>query len=185
MHTDVAQVLYDEQQIAQRVAQLGEQITRDYASRLQHGESLVVMCTLRGAAIFTADLIRNIGLPVETEYISASSYGNTAESSGVVDVEEALPCDIGGRHVLVVEDMIDSGLTLQVLLDCLRAQSPASLEAAVMLKKVREDGEGSGVTAEYIGFECPDEFLVGYGLDYAQHYRNLPYIGVLKPSVYK
>lgn len=187
MHQDVAQVLYDERQIAQRVAQLGAQIRNDYSGRVSAGESesLLAICILRGAAVFMADLIRNIDLPVQTEYVSASSYGNAAESSGVVDIKETLSFDIAGRHVLVVEDMVDSGITLNALLEYLRGFAPASLEVAAMLKKERADGQGANFEAKYTGFECPDEFIVGYGLDFAQRYRNLPYIAVLKQEIYK
>lgn len=185
MHPDIAQVLYTESQIAQCIANMGAQITTDYAQRVSPENSLIAICTLRGAALFMADLIRKIDLPLQTEYIFAASYGNAAKSSGLVDVQETFSCDLEGRHVIVVEDMLDSGLTLQVLLDGVAAHNPASLETAVFMKKLRKDGANSAMNAKYVGFECPDEFMVGYGLDYAQCYRNLPYVGVLKSEIYE
>lgn len=185
MHDDIAQVIFTREQIAARVAEMGAEITRDYASKLAAGESLLMLCILRGAAVFMADLIREIDLPVETDYMTVSSYGNQAESSGTVRVETDLKSNIEGRHVIVVEDMIDSGLTLKFLLENLQERNPASLAVAAMLKKLREDGKGASVNGDYVGFECPDDFIVGYGLDYAQQYRNLSYVGALKRDVYK
>ena len=137
---------------------------------------------LRGAAIFMADLARKIDLPVEMDYMAISSYGNGAKSSGVVRILKDLSSQIEGRHVIVAEDILDSGLTLTYLLKNLASRRPASLEVATLLRK-RTRAQAK-IDCAYVGFECPDEFIVGYGLDFAERYRNLPYIGILKPEVY-
>ena len=156
---------------------MGEQITKDY-----EGESIVVISVLRGAAIFMADLVREIGLQVEMDYMAISSYGNGAKSSGVVRILKDLTCSIEGRHVLIAEDILDSGLTLRYLCKNLSSRNPASLEVATLLRK--DTPNQADIRCKYIGFECPDEFIVGYGLDYAERYRNMPYIGVLRSDIY-
>lgn len=178
MHEDVARVLFSKEDIAARVADIGAQVTADYA-----GADLVVVSVLRGAAIFMADLVRAIDLPLEMDFMAVSSYGSAAKTSGVVRVIKDLSADIEGKHVLVAEDILDSGLTLAYLLEALQSRKPASVEVAALLRKV--GAQRADVTCKYVGFDCPDEFIVGYGLDYAQNYRNLPYIGVLKRSVYE
>ena len=180
MHNDIAEVLFTEDEIAKRVGEIGRAITHDYASSANEG--IVLVSVLRGAAIFMADLARRIELPVEMDYMAISSYGNGAKSSGVVRILKDLTSEIEGRHVIVAEDILDSGLTLKYLLKNLSSRHPASLQVATFLRK-KTDAQAK-IDCKYIGFECPDEFIVGYGLDFAERYRNLPYIGVLKPEIY-
>ncbi len=181
MHEDIAKVLFTEQEIADRVREIGREITKDYENTRDSG-GITIVSVLRGAAIFMADLVRQIDLPVEMDYMAISSYGNGAKSSGVVRILKDLSSQIEGKHVIVAEDILDSGLTLTYLLKNLRSRKPASLAVATLLrKKTLAQAE---VDCRYVGFECPDEFIVGYGLDYAERYRNLPYIGILKPEIY-
>uniref|UniRef100_UPI0036F25DB3 hypoxanthine phosphoribosyltransferase n=1 Tax=Xiamenia xianingshaonis TaxID=2682776 RepID=UPI0036F25DB3 len=154
---------------------LGDAITRDYADKADDG--IVLVTVLRGGAIFMADLARAIRLPVEIDFMAVSSYGSGMKSSGVVRILKDLSSSIEGKHVIVVEDIIDSGLTLSYLLKNLSARNPASIEVAALLRKKTESQ--SDVRSIYTGFECPNEFIVGYGLDYQERYRNLPYIAVL------
>lgn len=176
MSNDIERVLYTEDQIKQRVRELGEQISRDYA-----GKNPLMVCILRGASIFMADLVRSVDLPVEIDFMAVSSYGKAAKSSGIVRIVKDLESPLHGRDVIIVEDVLDSGLTLKYLTANLGSRQPASLEIATLLLKNPEPA----VTPRYVGFECPNEFVVGYGLDFAERYRNLPYIGVLKPAVYQ
>ncbi len=181
MHEDISQVLYTEEDLARRVAEIGQEITNDYKEAADK-EGIVLITVLRGAAIFMADLARQIKLPLEMDYMALSSYGNGAKSSGIVRILKDLTCEIAGRDVIITEDILDSGLTLKYLIKNLKSRGPASVEVATLLrKKVKEQAK---VDCRYIGFECPDEFIVGYGLDYAERYRNLPYIGILKPERY-
>lgn len=180
VHNDIAEVLFAEDVLAQRVEEIGAAITRDYADV---EEGIVLISVLRGAAIFMADLARKIELPVEMDYMAVSSYGSGAKSSGVVRILKDLSSQIEGRHVVVAEDILDSGLTLTYLLKNLASRRPASLEVATLLRK--KTLAQAKIDCKYIGFECPDLFIVGYGLDYAERYRNLPYIGVLKPEIYQ
>lgn len=180
MHNDIAEILFTEDEIARRVSEIGDQVTRDYAEFADEG--IVLVSVLRGAAIFMADLARRIELPVEMDYMAISSYGNGAKSSGVVRILKDLTSEIEGRHVIVAEDILDSGLTLKYLLKNLASRHPASLEVATLLRK--KTLAQAKIDCKYIGFECSDQFIVGYGLDYAERYRNLPYIGVLKPEIY-
>ncbi len=182
VHNDVSEVLFSEQDIARRVREIGQAITRDYAQKAA-GEGLVVVSILRGGAMFACDLVRQIDLPVEIDFMAVSSYGNGAKSSGVVRILKDLSSDIQGRHVIVAEDIIDSGLTLKYLVKNLLSREPASLTVAALLRK--DTPAQADLDCEYVGFTCPDEFIVGYGLDYAERYRNLPYIGVLKPEIYQ
>ena len=181
MHDDIAEVLFTEQEIADRVREMGGAITRDYADAARDG-GIVLVSVLRGAAIFMADLARKIELPLEMDYMAISSYGNGAKSSGVVRILKDLSSEIEGRHVIVAEDILDSGLTLKYLLKNLSSCNPASLEVATLLRK--QTLAQAKIDCRYVGFECPDEFIVGYGLDFAERYRNLPYIGILKPELY-
>lgn len=181
MHDDIAEVLFTEQEIADRVREMGGAITRDYADAARDG-GIVLVPVLRGAAIFMADLARKIELPLEMDYMAISSYGNGAKSSGVVRILKDLSSEIEGRHVIVAEDILDSGLTLKYLLKNLSSRNPASLEVATLLRK--QTLAQAKIDCRYVGFECPDEFIVGYGLDFAERYRNLPYIGILKPELY-
>ncbi len=180
MHDDIKEVLYTQEELVRRVGEIGAAITRDYADAVDEG--IVLVSILRGAAIFMADLARAIQLPVEMDYMAISSYGNGAKSSGVVRILKDLSSEIEGRHVIVAEDILDSGLTLKYLLKNLASRKPASLAVATLLRKDTE--VQADIDCRYVGFECPDEFIVGYGLDYAERYRNLPYIGILKPELY-
>ncbi len=178
LHKDVDRVLFTQEDLAKRVTEMGQQITKDHP-----GESLLVISVLRGAAIFMADLVRHIDLPLEMDYMAISSYGNGAKSSGVVRILKDLTSSVEGRHVLIAEDILDSGLTLKYLIKNLSSRNPASIEVATLLRK--KTLQQAKIDCRYVGFECPDEFIVGYGLDYAERYRNLPYIGVLKPDLYE
>ena len=180
VHEDIQEVFLTEGEIARRVGEIGADITRDYADAVKEG--IVLVSVLRGAAIFMADLARAIELPVEMDYMAISSYGNGAKSSGVVRILKDLTSEIEGKHVIVAEDILDSGLTLKFLLKNLSSRKPASLAVATFLKK--KTPAQADIDCRYVGFECPDEFIVGYGLDYAERYRNLPYVGILKPEIY-
>ena len=178
MHPDVETVLFSEEDIAAMVKRMGEEISRDYA-----GRDLVLIAVLRGAVVFMGDLMRAIDCPVAIDFMAVSSYGDGAKSSGIVRIIKDLDIDIKGRDVLIVEDILDSGLTLKYLMKNLASRKPASLEVAAFLWKDVE-GKQAAVNPKYVGTHCPDAFVVGYGLDYAERYRNLPYVGVLKPEVY-
>lgn len=180
MHKDIAKILFTEEDIVRRVSELGAAITQDYADRAQEG--IILISVLRGAAIFMADLARKIELPVEMDYMATSSYGNGAKSSGVVRIIKDLSSKIEGRHVIVAEDILDSGLTLKYLMNNLSLRRPASCEVVTFLRK--QVAAQEKIDCKYVGFECPDKFIVGYGLDFAQRYRNLPYVGILKPEIY-
>src|SRR5262249_37388714 len=147
------------------------------------GKDLLLVGVLKGAAMFLVDLARNIGLPLEMDFMAVSSYGSSTQSSGIVRILKDLDASIDGKHVLVVEDIVDSGMTLRYLLEMLGGRKPASLRVCALLDKGK--AAGSGIEVAYMGFTIPDRFVVGYGLDYAQKYRNLPYIGVLRSSVYE
>lgn len=177
IHQDVERILFTEEDLKKRIQEMGAQITADH-----QGESLLVISVLRGAAIFMADLVREIELPLEMDYMAISSYGNGAKSSGVVRILKDLTSSVENRHVLIAEDILDSGLTLSYLMKNLSSRNPKSIEVATLLRK--KTLQQADIDCRYIGFECPDEFIVGYGLDYAERYRNLPYIGVLKPEIY-
>lgn len=177
LEQDMEQILFTQEQLSARVRELAEQINKDYA-----GKRPLVVGILRGAFIFMADLVRQITLPIRLDFISASSYGAGTVSSGLVDIKLDLTEDITGQDVLLVEDVLDSGNTLSKLVEELKGRSPASLKLCVMLDK--PDRRVRPITADYVGFTIPDAFVVGCGLDFDQNYRQLPYIGVLKPSVY-
>ena len=183
MHPDIKEVLYDEEQIKQRVAEIGAALTSEYADRVAAGEKIVLVSVLRGAAIFMADLARAVKLPLEMDYMAVSSYGSGTKSSGVVRILKDLTATVEGKHVIVAEDILDSGLTLEFLIENLKTRNAASIEVVTLLRK---DVPGQAdIHCLHEGFECPNEFIVGYGLDYAERYRNLPYIGILKPEVYE
>jgi len=170
---EVLEILFDEQQIRARVADLAREITREYA-----GRRLVLVSILRGSVFFATDLARQIELPLSMDFLSISSYGE--DSEGVVRITKDLEENIAGKDVLVIEDIIDTGFTLKYLLRTLASRNPKSLEVCALLdRRARRIIE---IELKYIGFEIPDKFVVGYGLDYRQRYRNLPYIGVLKPD---
>jgi hypoxanthine phosphoribosyltransferase len=176
-HPDIKEIILAEEELKARVAQMGAQISQDYA-----GETVLLVAVLRGAALFIADLAREITTPVELDFMAVSSYGSSTKSSGVVRILKDLDEMIEGRNVLVVEDILDTGLTLKYLLKNLASRKPKTLEVVTLLNK--EGKQRVPISCKYTGFVIPDEFVVGYGLDYAEKYRNLPYIGILKPSVY-
>ena len=177
MNEDIEEILISEERIRFKVQELGAQITRDYQDK-----NLLLLGTLKGAVPFIADLARAIHLPLELDYMAVASYGNSTHSSGIVRIIKDLEGPIDHKHILVVEDIIDSGLTLHYLVDLLKRRNPLSLRLCSLLDKQRE--RIRDVEVDYLGFNIPDKFVVGYGLDYAQRYRNLPYIGILKPEVY-
>ena len=178
MHEDIEEVLLTSEVIQAKVAELGQRIAADY-----RGRNLLLLGTLKGAVPFIGDLARAIDLPLEIDYMAVSSYGNATESSGVVRILKDLEGPVQHKNVLIVEDIVDSGQTLHYLMDVLRQRRPLSLRVCALLDKGRE--RVKSVKLDYTGFAIPDRFVVGYGLDYAQLYRNLPYIGILKPSVYE
>jgi hypoxanthine phosphoribosyltransferase len=177
MDDDVERVLVSAETLRQRVAELGAQITTDYRDR-----ELLLVGVLKGAVLFMVDLARQIRLPLEIDFMAVSSYGASTVSSGVVRILKDLDESVTGKHLLIVEDIIDSGLTLQYILRNLETRRPASVRVCGLLFKERE--RPVEVRCDYIGFRIPDRFVVGYGLDYAERYRNLPYIGVLRPEIY-
>ena len=180
MHTydaDIDEVLLSEERIASRIQDLADEVSADYADR-----EPVLVGVLKGAAILMADFARALSRPVTMEYMAISSYGSATSSSGIVRILKDLDRDISGRHVLVIEDIVDSGLTLSWLLRNLQARSPASLEVMALLRK--PDAVKIEVPVRYLGFDIPNEFVVGFGLDYAERYRDLPYIARLRPEVY-
>ncbi len=179
IHADIDHVILTEERIAERISELGDAIRKDYRDAKR---PLLLVAVLRGAALFVADLARAIESKVELDFMAVSSYGSTTKSSGVVRILKDLDEDIEGRDVLVVEDILDTGLTLKYLLRNLASRKPNSLEVVTLLSK--EGKQQVPIECKYIGFSVPDEFVVGYGLDYAERYRNLPYIGVLKPEIY-
>ena len=169
---EIAEVLIEEPALQGRIAELGEEISGDYA-----GKDLLLVGVLKGAVFFMADLMRSIDVHCEVDFMAISSYGASTDSSGVVRILKDLDTAIDGRHVLVVEDIIDSGLTLSYLMRNLKARNPATLEVCALLTK--PERREIDVPVRYIGFEIPNRFVVGYGLDFAERYRNLPYVGVL------
>ncbi len=177
LDTDIQRVFFNEEEIAKRIAEMGAEISRDYA-----GKEPVLVSVLRGSYIFMADLTRQINLGCTVDFMAVSSYGAGTSSSGQVKIIKDLSDEIEGRDVIVVEDILDSGNTLSYLLELLKARKPASMKLCTLLDKPSR--RVKDVHVDYVGFSIPDEFVVGYGLDYAEKYRNLPYIGILKPSVY-
>ena len=178
LHPDVGRLVAGRETIEARVAELGAEISADYGE-----EPVLLVAVLRGAALFVADLARAMTSPVEIDFMAVSSYGSSTKSSGVVRILKDLDEDIEGRHVLVVEDVLDTGLTLKYLLKNLATRNPASLEVVTLLSKTGK--QRVPIDCRYVGMEIPDEFVVGYGLDYEERYRNLPYVGVLKPGIYR
>jgi hypoxanthine phosphoribosyltransferase len=174
---DIEKVLISEEEIQAKLVEMGAAITRDYADR-----SLLLVGVLKGAFVVMADLARNIRLPLQFDFMAVSSYGAATKTSGVVRILKDLDHDLKDRDVLVVEDIVDSGLTLKYLLKNLAGRKPATLEVAALLRK--EGIQQVELDVRYIGFDIPNEFVIGYGLDYAERYRDLPYIATLKPEVY-
>jgi hypoxanthine phosphoribosyltransferase len=179
---DIKSVLLTTEQIQTRVAELGEQICDDYRD-LAGDQDLLLITVLKGAVLFVTDLARAIALPTQFEFMAVSSYGTSTSSSGVVRILKDLDRDIHGRDVLIVEDVVDSGLTLSWLLRNLTARHPRSLRVCTLLRK--PDAVGAHVDITYVGFDIPNDFVVGYGLDYDERYRDLSYIGTLDPRVYE
>lgn len=175
---DVEQILIGEEELAERIRQLGQQITEDY-----EGKDLIVVGILKGASLFMSDLIRKIEGKISIDFMVVSSYGNASETSGVVRIIKDLDMDMTDKHILLVEDIIDTGLTLAYLKEYLCNRKAASVRICTLLDKPCR--RSKPVDVEYIGFEVPDEFIIGYGIDYAEKYRNLPYIASLKRSVYE
>lgn len=178
LEQDIERVLFTEQELKDRVAEIAAQIDRDYA-----GKEPMLISVLRGSFIFMADLVRSISLPCTVDFMAVSSYGSGTTSSGQVKITKDLSESIEGRDIIVVEDILDSGNTLSYLFQLLQARHPASVRLCTLLDKPSR--RTKAVTADYTGFTVDDLFVVGYGLDYAEKYRNLPYIGILKPAVYE
>ena len=175
---DIDRVLITSEQIQDKLRDMGERITADYA-----GRQLLLVGVLKGAFVVMADLARNIRLPLEFDFMAVASYGTATKTSGVVRILKDLDHELEGRDVLLVEDIVDSGLTLNYLLKNLHARRPRSLEVAALLQK--KDIQQVPIELRYLGFDIPNEFVVGYGLDFAERYRNLPYIATLKPEAYQ
>jgi len=177
MNNGIKSVLIAEDVLQAKVAELGAKITKDYK-----GKDLLLVCVLKGAAIFVSDLMRHIDLPLDIDFMAISSYGSNTKSTGVVRILKDLNASIEGRHVLIVEDIIDSGLTLSYMVENLKSRGPKSVEVCTILDK--PDRRTIPLDIKYTGFQVPDEFVVGYGLDYAEKYRNLPYIAILMEEIY-
>ena len=177
LEKDIQEVLFSEEQLKNRVREIAQQITADY-----QGKEIMLISVLRGSFVFMADLCRAIDLPCTVDFMAVSSYGKGTKSSGQVQITKDLSEDITDRHIIVVEDILDSGNTLSYLLKILENRHPASIRLCTLLDK--PDRRVKPVEVHYSGFTIPDAFVVGYGLDYAEKYRNLPYIGILKPRVY-
>ena len=173
--SDQISVMYSEEEVNRRISELGAQINRDYA-----GKNITLVCILKGAAFFACELAKRITVPVQLEFMRCSSYGNETESSGVVKIIQDLDEPVRGKNILVVEDIIDTGRTMHYLLEILEQRAPESIRLCALLDK--PDRRVADVKVDYTGFVIPDEFIVGYGLDYAQKYRNLPYIGIIRPD---
>jgi hypoxanthine phosphoribosyltransferase len=178
MHNDIQRILYSEEQIKGRVRELAAEISRDYK-----GGELLTVGILKGAVVFYSDLVREMDLPVTLDFMVLSSYGASSVSTGVVRIQYDLEQDISGKDVLIVEDIVDSGLTLHYLTKTLASRNPRSLRVACLFDKPSR--RKTDFKPNYVGFEVPDVFIVGYGLDYAEKYRNLKYIGELKEEIYK
>jgi len=178
LDADIAEVLVSREQIERRTHELGTQITQDFAEL-----NPVLVCVLKGALMFLGDLMRNMDMHFEVDFMAISSYGGTrTESTGVVRILMDLATNIQGRHVLIIEDIVDTGRTLAYMLQNLQTRQPASMRVCTLLDKPAR--RQLSVPLTYVGFEIPDKFVIGYGLDFAEHYRNLPYVGVLRPEKY-
>ena len=177
MRQDIERILFSEEQLKERIAALGAELTRDYEDK-----NPIFVGVLKGCFVFMADLLRNVDVYCTMDFMSVSSYGDGVTSTGAVKINKDLSRDIAGRHVIIVEDILDSGITLSYLKKYLSVRNPASISIVTLLDKPAR--RRADVQADYVGFEVEDAFVVGYGLDYAEEYRNLPYIGVLKSEVY-
>ncbi len=178
LHDDVASILLDADTIQRRVSELGEQISRDY-----QGQDLLLLCILKGGVVFLTDLMRCISVPHAIEFMAVSSYGAATESSGVVRIVMDMNTPIQDRDLLIVEDIVDTGYTLAYIKNMLQTRGPRSIRVCALLNK--PERRRVDVTLDYVGFDIPNEFVIGYGLDYGERYRNLRYVGVLKPEVYR
>jgi hypoxanthine phosphoribosyltransferase len=177
MENDVGEVLISHEQIREKTKELGRRIAQDY-----EGKNPLLICVLKGGLMFLADLMREIHMPLEIDFMAVSSYGDATESSGVVRILMDLDRNIEGRHVLIVEDIIDTGRTLHYIIENLHTRDPASIKVCTLLNKPAR--RVLDIPLDYVGFEIPDRFVIGYGLDYGEIYRNLPFVGVLKPELY-
>ena len=177
MHKDVSEILFTEEQLEEIVKKMGRRISEDYRDK-----NLFMISVLKGSLIFMADLMRAIDIPCSIDFLSISSYGNGTTTSGAVRILKDLDCPLEGKDLLVVEDILDSGMTLSFLMKNLSARKPRSIRLCTLLDK--PERRKVEILPDYVGAQVPDKFIVGYGLDYAERYRNLPYIGVLKPEVY-
>lgn len=178
MNNEIQKIMYTELQIRQRVKEIAQQISNDFV-----GQEVLLVCVLRGSIIFTADLLRHITIPVKMDTIAVSSYGSETTSSGVVRLLKDLDENITDVNVLIVEDIVDSGLTLAYLINMLKQRKPASVKVCALLDK--RERRKNNIIPDYCGFVIPNEFVVGYGMDFDEHYRQLPFIGVLKPEIYQ
>lgn len=178
MRDDILKVLFTEEQLKEKCAEMGAQITKDY-----QGKNLVLVTVLKGAVVYMADLMRHIDLECAIDFMVVSSYGSGTKSTGVVKIVKDLDEDLSGKDILIVEDILDTGMTLNYLKGLLSSRNPASIRIATLLDK--PERRAVELQADYVGYQVPDEFVVGYGLDYDEKYRNLPFVGVLKPEVYQ
>ena len=178
IHQDILEILYSEEDLTAICKRIASEIERDYA-----GKEVLLVSVLKGSFVFMADLVRQLNIPCSVEFMAVSSYGNGTSSTGAVRITKDLNKDIEGKHLIIVEDILDSGITLGYLKGYLASRNPASIKIVTLLDKPKR--RKNNIVADYFGFTVPDEFVVGYGLDYAERYRNLPYIAVLKPEVYE
>ena len=179
MKNDIQRVLLTEEQLQKRIREMAAEISRDYADK-----NPTMVCILKGAIMFYTDLLRNMPIPLAMDFMAVSSYGNKSKSSGEVEIRKDLSTSIEGKHVIIVEDIVDSGFTLSYLTRMLASRGAKSIKLCTLLDKPARRAQGIALKSDYSGFVVGDEFVVGYGLDYAELYRNLPYIGILKPEVY-
>ncbi len=178
MENDIEKVLLTEEELRKKIREIGSQISEDYK-----GKELVLIGVLKGSVMFMADLMKEISIYCSMDFMAVSSYGSASESSGVVRILKDLDESIENKHVIIIEDIIDSGITLEYLIKYLKGRNPKSIDIACLLNK--KDRRRANIGVKYLGFDVPDYFLVGYGLDFAERYRNLPYIGILKEAIYK
>lgn len=177
MEQDILRTLISEEQLHQKVAQIGKQVSADYQDK-----NLLMVSVLKGSVVFMADLMREISIPCEIDFMCVSSYGSGTKTSGVVKIIKDLDIDLKDRDLLIVEDILDSGMTLSYIKEMLKQRGTKSIKICTLLDK--PERRKADITPDYVGFTVPDEFVVGYGLDYDEKYRNLPYVGILKPEVY-